>query len=105
MHRTVSRCNYCYGECTKADKAIALRPNIDVNRVMRLVTRDGPNGPGGGASFFNGTTYNIVNRSRYGKRAVANMTREIRPSRTLRVVMSEKMIFFITTVVNEFQYS
>ncbi|KAF8329916.1 hypothetical protein F5887DRAFT_1182074 [Amanita rubescens] len=47
--------------------AIALRPNIDVNKVMRLVARD-------------------VTRSRYGKRAVANMTREIRPAKSLRVV-------------------
>ncbi|KAF8634626.1 hypothetical protein AX15_000803 [Amanita polypyramis BW_CC] len=66
--------------------AIALRPNIDVNNVMRLVTRDGPNGAGGGANFFNGATHNIVTRSRYGRRAVANMTREIRPGRTLRAV-------------------
>ncbi|KAF8637018.1 hypothetical protein AX17_003102 [Amanita inopinata Kibby_2008] len=67
--------------------AIALRPDIDVGKVMELVTRMGPNGAGSGANFFNGTTHNIVTRSRYGKRAVANMTKEIRQARTLRAVM------------------
>ncbi len=62
---------------------------------MRLVARDGPNGAGKGANFFNGTTLNIVTRSRYGKRAVANMTREIRPAKSLRVVNSENSEFSI----------
>ena len=69
-------------------QAVALRADIDVNKVMKLVTRDGPNGAGNGCSFVNGLTINIVSRSRYGKRAVANMTREIRQARTLRVAMS-----------------
>ncbi|KIL63939.1 hypothetical protein M378DRAFT_78988 [Amanita muscaria Koide BX008] len=67
--------------------AVALRPDLDVNKVMKLITRDGPNGPGAGANFFNGATINMVSRSRYGKRAVANITREIRPARNLRIVM------------------
>lgn len=58
---------------------------------MRLVARDGPNGAGSGANFFNGTTLNIVSRSRYGTRAVSNMTREIRPARTLRVAISKSL--------------
>lgn len=64
---------------------------------MRLVARDGPNGAGNGANFFNGTTLNIVTRSRYGRRAVANMTREIRPAKSLRVVNSESLEFLIVT--------
>ncbi|KAK2463737.1 hypothetical protein APHAL10511_004230 [Amanita phalloides] len=72
--------------------AISLRPNVDVNKVMRLVARDGANGAGNGATFFNGPTLNIVTRSRYGKRAVANMTREIRGARTLRIVIIDPAV-------------
>ncbi|KIJ94730.1 hypothetical protein K443DRAFT_683517 [Laccaria amethystina LaAM-08-1] len=61
--------------------AIALNSNaIDVNRTMEVVARPGPNHPGG-ANFINGTTMNIVTRSRYGRKAVGNMTRDVHPAR------------------------
>lgn len=55
---------------------------------MDAVTRTFPNG-GGGANFINGKTLNIVARSRYGKRAIGNVTREIRPARNLVASSSE----------------
>ncbi|KAK0457748.1 uncharacterized protein EV420DRAFT_1687453 [Desarmillaria tabescens] len=47
--------------------------NVDVNRAMDTVcqSRTGP------ANFIAGTTYNIVTRSRYGKKLAQNMTRDI----------------------------
>lgn len=50
---------------------------------MEAVARVGPNGSGGGATFINGMTQNIVTRSRYGRRAIGNMTRDIRPAKNL----------------------
>ncbi|TFK43988.1 P-loop containing nucleoside triphosphate hydrolase protein [Crucibulum laeve] len=65
--------------------AIALNPNkIDVNKAMQAVSR-ADNGKTGGATFISGTTLNTVNRSRYGKRAVANMTKDVPPARNLVV--------------------
>ncbi|PFH50400.1 hypothetical protein AMATHDRAFT_61100 [Amanita thiersii Skay4041] len=61
--------------------AIALNPNIDVARAMELV------GAGGGGNFLNGQTMNNISRSQYGKRAVTNMTKEIKPARTLHATM------------------
>ncbi|KAF9458464.1 P-loop containing nucleoside triphosphate hydrolase protein [Collybia nuda] len=64
--------------------AISLDSNrVDVNRAMEAVTRLGPNGFGGGATFINGMTQNIVNRSRYGRKAIGNMTRDIRSAKNL----------------------
>ena len=40
---------------------------------------------GGGASFICGLTINIVQRSRYGSRALNNMTRDIPRARNLTV--------------------
>lgn len=54
---------------------------------MQLVARPCAN-HGGGANFINGTTMNIVTRSRYGKRAVANMTRDVYNARNLVVPTS-----------------
>ena len=55
---------------------------------MQLVARPGAN-HGGGASFINGATMNIVTRSRYGKKAVANMTRDVYNARNLVVPTSK----------------
>ncbi|KAG2013002.1 chromosome structural maintenance protein smc5 [Coprinopsis cinerea AmutBmut pab1-1] len=51
--------------------AISRNPNVDVNRAMDYV------GHGGGGSFINGYVMNTVTRSRYGRRAISNLTREI----------------------------
>ncbi|KAG1750954.1 hypothetical protein EDD22DRAFT_252965 [Suillus occidentalis] len=45
---------------------------------MEAVSRDGS-----GAKFIAGRVMNTVSRSRYGKRAAANMTRDLRPARNL----------------------
>jgi len=37
----------------------------------------------GGASFVIGRTMNIVTRSRYGRKAIGNMTRDIQDARNL----------------------
>lgn len=50
---------------------------------MQAVSRFGPRGEGGGANFVAGTAMNIVQRSRYGRRAAQNMTRDVRPARNL----------------------
>jgi hypothetical protein len=56
---------------------------VDVAKAMVAVSRFGPNGEGGGANFIAGTTLNIVGRSRYGKRAMQNMTRDVKQARNL----------------------
>ncbi|KAF7432634.1 Structural maintenance of chromosomes protein 5 [Pleurotus ostreatus] len=64
--------------------AIGISRQVDVQRAMQAVTRIGPNGRGGnGASFIVGNVVHQVSRSRYGKRAVQNMTRDVRPARNL----------------------
>ena len=55
---------------------------------MQLVARPCAN-HGGGATFINGATMNIVTRSRYGKRAIANMTRDVYNARNLVVPTSK----------------
>ena len=70
-------------------QAIALNGAvIDVNKTMQLVARPSAN-HGGGAAFINGTTLNIVTRSRYGKKAIGNMTRDVYNARNLVVPTSE----------------
>ncbi|KAH6912408.1 hypothetical protein BKA70DRAFT_1421971 [Coprinopsis sp. MPI-PUGE-AT-0042] len=56
--------------------AICRKPNLDVARAMELV------GHSGGAWFTNGRTMNQVSKSRYGKRAVGNMTRDIQDAKS-----------------------
>ncbi|KAK0202992.1 hypothetical protein DFS33DRAFT_1437795, partial [Desarmillaria ectypa] len=53
--------------------ATSFSHTVDVNRAMDAVccSRTGP------ANFIAGTTYNIVTRSRYGKKLAQNMTRDI----------------------------
>ncbi|KAF8437175.1 hypothetical protein L210DRAFT_2358298 [Boletus edulis BED1] len=63
--------------------AIALDGSkVDVAKAMDAVSRIGPHG-GGSATFIAGNVINIVQRSRYGKRAAQNTTREVRPARNL----------------------
>lgn len=56
--------------------------SVDVNRVMRFLA----NAPGNGANFITGRTMNQVGKSRYGRKAVQNMTRDIRDARSLNSV-------------------
>ena len=57
---------------------------VDVNAVMALVARPIPDARHpGGANFVNGRTLNIVARSRYGRKAITNMTRDIQEARNL----------------------
>lgn len=54
-----------------------------MNKAMEAVARFEPNGSGGGATFINGMTMNNVSRSRYGRKAIGNVTRDIQPARNL----------------------
>ncbi|KAN0097138.1 P-loop containing nucleoside triphosphate hydrolase protein [Tylopilus felleus] len=64
--------------------AIALDGSkVDVASAMDAVSRIGPRGEGGSATFIAGKVINVVQRSRYGKRAAQNTTREVRPARNL----------------------
>jgi hypothetical protein len=56
---------------------------------MEAVSRFGPRNEGGGANFIAGNTLNMVQRSRYGKKAPQNMTRDVRPARNLAESASE----------------
>ncbi|KIJ69821.1 hypothetical protein HYDPIDRAFT_78852 [Hydnomerulius pinastri MD-312] len=56
---------------------------VGVSEAMEAVSRLGPRGEGGGATFIAGNVINTVQRSRYGKRAAQNMTRDVRPARNL----------------------
>ncbi|KAJ3877761.1 hypothetical protein F5051DRAFT_407478 [Lentinula edodes] len=51
--------------------------NVDVNRATQAVARSG------GATFIVGSVINNVSRSRYGRKAVSNVTREVRPAKLL----------------------
>ncbi|KIM34992.1 hypothetical protein M413DRAFT_449948 [Hebeloma cylindrosporum] len=63
--------------------AIALNGNrIDVNQAMQLVARPTDRHPGG-ATFINGNTMNNVTRSRYGRKAIGNVTRDVPSARNL----------------------
>ncbi|PPQ70577.1 hypothetical protein CVT24_000055 [Panaeolus cyanescens] len=65
--------------------AIALDPRgVNVNRAMEYVGRPGP-GHSGGATFVVGKTVNTVSRSRYGKKALSNVTRSVYEARNLKV--------------------
>ncbi|KAG6841292.1 hypothetical protein C0991_012462 [Blastosporella zonata] len=59
--------------------AVSLK-GVDTTEAMELVARPET---GGGASFISKTTMNIVSRSQYGQRLAANMTRQIKPARSL----------------------
>ncbi|KAF9236197.1 P-loop containing nucleoside triphosphate hydrolase protein [Melanogaster broomeanus] len=56
---------------------------IDVSKAMEAVSRPGPRGEGGGATFIAGNVINTVQRSRYGRHAAQNTTRDVRPARNL----------------------
>ncbi|KAL0950349.1 hypothetical protein HGRIS_010317 [Hohenbuehelia grisea] len=59
-------------------------PRVKLQQAMEAVVRIGPNGQGSsGASFIAGMTMNQVSRSRYGRRAVQTMARDIRRARNL----------------------
>jgi structural maintenance of chromosomes protein 5 len=63
---------------------------------MQAVSRFGPNNEGGGANFVAGSTLNMVQRSRYGKKAPQNMTRDVRPARNLAESASKSNHGFIS---------
>lgn len=88
LHRTVSSRRTSVPSLYLLERAfvqaIALNGDkVDVNRAMQAVSRESPNGGGGGATFINGRTINTVSRSRYGTRAIGNMTREVSTARNL----------------------
>ena len=56
---------------------------------MEVVSRPGARGEAGGANFVAGSIMNMVQRSRYGKKAPQNMTRDVRPARNLAESTSE----------------
>ncbi|KAF5364198.1 hypothetical protein D9756_000106 [Leucocoprinus leucothites] len=70
-------------ECNFHRNAIALNErNVNIGAAMEAVGRPEA---GGGASFISGKTMNIVQRSRYGSRALNNMTRDIPNARNLTI--------------------
>ncbi|KAI9434892.1 P-loop containing nucleoside triphosphate hydrolase protein [Lactarius indigo] len=59
-------------------QAIALQPNhVDPARAMEAVSRTG------GGNYILGNILNSVMRSQYGRRLPQNLTRDVRPARTL----------------------
>ncbi|KAH9016086.1 P-loop containing nucleoside triphosphate hydrolase protein [Lactarius hengduanensis] len=65
-------------ECQLHRTAIALQPNrVDPARAMEAVSRTG------GGSYILGNILNTVMRSHYGRRLPQNLTRDVRPARTL----------------------
>jgi len=74
-------------------QAIALNGNIiDVNETMQLVARPSDKHPGG-ATFVNGRTLNIVTRSRYGRKAIGNVTRDVPQAKNLTTPTSQLHYF------------
>jgi len=68
--------------------AVSLAPIKDLNNAMNLVSRPTQNHPGG-ATFVSGNSINNVTRSRYGKKAMNNMTRDLNDARSFTVPMGE----------------
>lgn len=66
---------------------------VPVAQAMDAVSRFGPRGEGGGATFIAGTVMNIVTRSRYGKKMAQNLTRDVRPARNLAESASQCNIY------------
>jgi hypothetical protein len=72
-----------------SSQAIALNGSrIDVNQAMQLVARPTDKHPGG-ASFINGNTMNNVTRSRYGRKAIGNVTRDVPQAKNLTTPTSK----------------
>lgn len=74
---------------------------VDVNVAMEAAARFGPDGSGGGATFINGMTMNIVSRSRYGRKAIGNMTRDIQQARNLVTAVGRHASVFSYPHVNQ----
>ncbi|KAG5651262.1 hypothetical protein H0H81_009306, partial [Sphagnurus paluster] len=68
--------------------AVSLR-KVDANRAMHLVARPET---GGGGSFITAGIMNNVTRSRYGRKAVGNVTRDVGPARSLANVTVDPMV-------------
>ncbi|KAN0134136.1 hypothetical protein V8E53_004519 [Lactarius tabidus] len=65
-------------DCQFHRTPIALQPNrVDPARAMEAVSRTG------GGSYILGNILNMVTRSQYGRRLPQNLTRDVRPARTL----------------------
>jgi hypothetical protein len=67
--------------------------------AMEAAARPWHNGTGGGATFINGNTQNVVSRSRYGRKAIGNMTKEIAPARNL-VAATSMSYWFLLWIMN-----
>jgi hypothetical protein len=89
--RTFRLACYIVTSLTLALQPIALNGSaVDVNAVMALVARPIPDfHHPGGANFVNGRTLNVVTRSRYGRKAISNMTRDIQEARNFTAHNSE----------------
>jgi hypothetical protein len=75
-------------------QAITLNPQgVNVGNAMEAV---GSPQTGGGASFVCGNTLNVVQRSRYGSRALNNMTRDIPRARNLTVQTGQLMFHCVS---------
>ena len=59
---------------------------------MQLVARPSDKHPGG-ASFVNGHTMNVVTRSRYGRKAIGNATRDVPQAKNLTTPTSQLHYF------------
>jgi hypothetical protein len=95
LHRTVNYYLFTIADDSdngSSSQAIALNGSrIDVNQAMQLVARPTDKHPGG-ASFINGNTMNNVTRSRYGRKAIGNVTRDVPQGRNLTTPTS-KLIY------------
>lgn len=70
--------SYLTRDCQFHRTPIALQPNrVDPARAMEAVSRTG------GGSYILGGILNMVTRSQYGRRLPQNLTRDVRPARTL----------------------
>ena len=78
FHRTVSLHLLLLNPHSRCEQPIAFQPNrVDPGRAMEAVSRTG------GGSYIIGNILNNITRSQYGKRLPQNLTRDVRPARTL----------------------
>ena len=92
MHRTVRvfRLAWYFLDAFSSQPIALNGLAVNVNAVMALVARPIPDFHyPGGANFINGRTLNIVTRSKYGRKAIGNMTRDIPEARNFTAPNSE----------------
>ncbi|KAF8651094.1 hypothetical protein AX16_004894 [Volvariella volvacea WC 439] len=95
--------NYLTKELNLHRTAVCFSGRVDTNAAMQAISRVIPGLPSGG-TFINGRVINTVTRSKYGKRAVGNITRDLRPARIFATsTVDPNVVARVNQVIQEAQ--